>query len=44
MTELYEETECTRKEGIRHYFDKHFVKTLLQFFLTYNVQKGSNLM
>ena len=24
MTELYEETECTRKEGIKHYFDKHF--------------------
>ena len=26
MTEWYEETECTRKEGIKHYFDKHFVK------------------
>ena len=26
MTELYEETECTRKECIKHYFDKYFVK------------------
>ena len=27
VTELYEETECTSKEGIKHYFDKYFVKT-----------------